>query len=408
MTRPLGAIAGILSGLSVLVALHMARGIAPLFLVLTLTALLWHLLPRPQAPRALGAWTWPLAALCLWGMISAFWAFDPAGDGLGALRLSGLMLGGVLLASMVQGLGQDQARLFRRGFVLTYAAVALLIGFDEIAGGMPVMRLSYALRGMYPPANFGFDHDTKHRAVLLALLLPGAFMAARREWGMRAGAALAALSAVLILLHKSETSLLCLLAMALAAPLAYWRPRLLTWAGLLGLALLFAVPPFLHGNMPTAREIAREHPTLSRSLLARFIIWEYAAQRIAEKPLTGHGFDAAREIGGREPARHYDFDPFPDGSVYRPLMEPIPLHTHNGVIQLWLEQGAVGAALGALVLMLVWRGLLKQNGRDRQAAAAALFVAAMMPMLSSYGLFQNWWVGTVWIAIAALKASEPA
>lgn len=405
MRFPTGALFGLLSGLSVLVALHMARGIAALFVFLALAALALHLWPKFKKPMIEGAWVWSLAALCLWGMISAFWAFDPLKDGFGALRLAGLMLGGLMLLSAVRGFNPDQTRSFRRFLVFSYAAIALLIGIDEFSGGL-IMRLSYALRGIYPPEGFGFNHDTKHRAVLLALMLPPAFWAARREWGLQAGLALAAFAAGLILLHKSETALLCLFAMALAFPLAFWRPKALTWAGLLGLALLFAAPPFLHGNMPSAREIAREFPDTSRSLLARFVIWEYAAQRIAERPFLGHGFDAAREIGGREPMRHYDFDPFPDGSIYRPLMEPIPLHTHNGVIQLWLEQGAVGALFGTLALLLVWRRLLNQPDRDKRAAQAALFVTAMMPMLSSYGLFQNWWVGSVWIAIAALNAGK--
>jgi O-antigen ligase len=158
--------------------------------------------------------------------------------------------------------------------------------------------------------------------------------------------------------------------------------------------------------MPTARDIARTFPQTPKSLLARFIVWEYAASRIHERPLIGFGFDAAREIGGREPLRHYDFDPFPDGSTYRPLMEPIPLHTHNGVIQLWLELGGIGALIGALALMLAWRRGLQIVDPWQRAGSASLFIAAMVPMLSSYGLFQAWWVGSVWIGITALAAQE--
>ncbi len=404
MNRWGAALFGLLSALPVLIALHMARGVAPLFSLLGVAALALHFLPNRQKLRLEAPYLWLMAGLCLWALASAIWAFDPINNGFGALRLGLLMLGGLLLVSLAGGMTAEQARLFRRAFVLAYATIALLIAFD-LASGMLVMRASYALRGMFPPEPFDFSHDTKHRAVLLALLLPPAFLAARREWGLKATIPLALIVTFMIQLHHSETSFLCLIGMGIAAPLAFWRPRPLLWAGLLGLGLLFALPPFLHGNMPTAREIARQFPDTSKSLLARFIIWEYAAERIREHPLAGLGFDAAREIGGREPMRHYDFDPFPDGTTYRPLMEPIPLHTHNGVIQLWLELGAVGAILGGLLLALAWRGGLRKTDPWQRAGSAALFMAAMAPMLSSYGLFQNWWVGSVWIAIAALEAS---
>ncbi|MBF0268020.1 MAG: O-antigen ligase family protein [Alphaproteobacteria bacterium] len=407
MNRWGAALFGLLSALPVLIALHMARGVAPLFSLLGLAALALHLWPQRQRLRLEAPYLWLMTGLCLWALASALWAFDPVANGFGALRLGLLMLAGLLLVSLAGGMTADQSRLFCRTFVVAYAAIALLIAFD-LASGMPVTRASYALRGMFPQDDFDFSHDTKNRAVLLALLLPPAFLAARREWGLKTSLPLACLALLLILLHHSETSLLCVIGMAAAAPLAFWRPKPLLWAGLLGLGLLFALPPLLHGNMLTAREIARQFPDTSKSLLARFIIWEYAAERIREKPLAGLGFDAAREIGGREPMRHYDFDPFPDGATYRPLMEPIPLHTHNGVIQLWLELGAVGAVLGGLLLALAWRGGLRKADPWQRAGSAALFMAAMAPMLSSYGLFQNWWVGSVWIAIAALQAQDAA
>ncbi|MDK9721124.1 MAG: O-antigen ligase family protein [Rhodospirillales bacterium] len=405
MNRGLAILFGVLAGLPILIALHMARGVAPLFALLCLGALALHLWPRRQALAVAGPYAPLLAAFCLWAVLSALWSFDILADGWGALRLGLMMAGGLLLVSAANRLDARQGMLFRRAFALTYAALALLIAVD-LASGMQVMRVSYALRNMYPPPDFNYTPDSKHRAVMLAVLLAPAFLAARREWGLKAALPLAAGAAGIILLHHSETSLICLVGLALAAPFAFKLPRLALWSGIVGLALLFAAPPFLHERMPEPVEIQRAHPWLSPSLLHRFVIWDYALGRIAERPVLGFGFDAAREIGGREPKRHYYFDTLPDGKKLHPYFEPIPLHTHNGIIQLWLELGGVGAAIAVLLLILTWKGALATSDPWRRAGSAALFVAAMGPMLSSYGLFQAWWVGSVWIAIAALRAEQ--
>jgi O-antigen ligase len=405
MTRRCVVAYGILSALPVLIALHMARGVAPLFALLGASALLFHFWPKRSAVAVERMPLYPLAGLCLWALISSLWAFDPAADGLGALRLCVMMLGGTLLVSAANGLGAGEAGSFRRSFALSYFVLLALILFDQAILNHPVTRLSYALRGMEPPDIFDFSHDIKHRAVLLAVLLGPVCLAAYREWGVRA--ALFALFAAggVILSHGSETPSLSLIA-ALLAALLTWRLQVFSrWAGIAALLILFAAPPFLQGHAPTAQDIARSFPQTPKSLLARILIWDYALGRIAERPVLGFGFDAAREIGGREPARHFDFDPFPDGTIYRPLMEPIPLHTHNGVIQLWLELGAPGALLGALSLIALWMGICKIEDSQKRMAGAALFASAMMPMLSSYGLFQAWWVGSVWIALAALQGA---
>ncbi|MBF0166160.1 MAG: O-antigen ligase family protein [Alphaproteobacteria bacterium] len=401
------ALFGLLSALPVLIALHMARGVAPLFVVMAVFALAWHVWPQRHALTVGKPYLFLLAAFCLWAILSALWAFDPVSNGLGALRMGALMLGGLFLVSSARRLDEAQARLFRRFFILAYVVILLLIAIDLLSG-MQILRLSYALRGIYPAEDFNFSHDAKHRAVLLALLLPPAFLAARHEAGLKWTLGLAALAALVIAAHRSETAILCLLAGPLAALLAFLRPKPVLWAGLIGLTVLFAAPAALMNNPPSAQAFGHAHPELSPSLRHRFAIWEYALGRISERPILGHGFDAAREIGGREPKRHLDLGIDFYGHRYTPYFEPIPLHTHNGVIQLWLELGAVGAVIGAALLMLAWKGALSKADPLRRAGSVALFATAMVPMLSSYGLFQNWWVGSVWIALAALETETGA
>lgn len=406
MNRWTASLFGLMSALPILISIHMARGAATLFTIMAAAALGLHFWPRRFPLAVARPYLLLMAALCLWAVLSALWAYDLRADGLGALRLCAMMAGGLVLVSLARRLNPDEARRFRRFFVLAYAAIAGLIAFDLLSG-MQVMRLTYAWRGMTVPASFTFVHDTKHRAILMAILMAPAFLAAKREWGLRAALPLAAVASLLVVAHRSETALLALAGGMIAAPLSFWRPKATLWAGLAGLVLLFLLPPFLPGNLPTAQEFGQAHPEVSTSLRHRLAIWEYALNRVTERPILGHGFDAAREIGGREPKRMIELGTI-HGVPYQPYFEPIPLHTHNGVIQLWLELGAVGALIGGLLLTLLWRRIHTLADPWERAGRTALFVAVMAPVLSSYGLFQAWWVGTLWLAIAALEAENAA
>ena len=71
----------------------------------------------------------------------------------------------------------------------------------------------------------------------------------------------------------------------------------------------------------------------------RLLIWSFAGDRIAERPLIGWGLDASRAIPGGD-------DPIRPGESW------MPLHPHNAALQLWLELGVPGAVLFALLAAL--------------------------------------------------------
>jgi O-antigen ligase len=63
----------------------------------------------------------------------------------------------------------------------------------------------------------------------------------------------------------------------------------------------------------------------------------------------------------------------------------LPLHTHNGPLQIWLELGLVGALLAtALVLALGWQAT---SPGSAGAFACAIAIASL-----SYGVWQGWWL----------------
>lgn len=139
---------------------------------------------------------------------------------------------------------------------------------------------------------------------------------------------------------------------------------------------------------------------------ARLDIWEFAAQKILQKPFLGWGFDSSRHFG-----------------------KPIPLHPHNMSIQVGLELGYIGLFL----LAAVWVLLILRIGRGAQGAPAeaffelrelskaeaslqtdprpyalatlsAVFVIAQL----SFGIWQEWWLALMALVTAIYLMARTA
>lgn len=170
-------------------------------------------------------------------------------------------------------------------------------------------------------------------------------------------------------------------------------------AGLL--AGLLLVPPALifSGTADKLPSIAEEHFDLSTNETHRFYITRFALEHIAERPLFGHGFDSSRAI--------------PGGKIEEFTNAPaLPLHPHNAVLQIWLELGAVGAVIAGAIVVFVFGGMRAfLNDRATAASANSAFTAFVTIALLSYGIWQNWWLMTAWLAamlVAVAARTEPS
>ncbi|HBA43609.1 MAG TPA: hypothetical protein DCZ07_11605, partial [Alphaproteobacteria bacterium] len=100
----------------------------------------------------------------------------------------------------------------------------------------------------------------------------------------------------------------------------------------------------------------------------------------------------------------------PDGSdIAYPNVTLLPLHPHNGALQIWLELGLPGALITAALLLALGFGIAALPlPTPQRAAATAAFTATLCLILLSFGLWQNWWQASFWLLLILFGlASQP-
>ena len=364
------------------------RILAPIALICFAATILlaWREGWRPSRPPAL---VWPALALLAWAAVSVIWAPE-AGRALDTVLRLGLSLALALLAADALA-DTPSSPLVPRAAAL---GLALGIGaalFDDLSGH----ALRAAVRGISEPsATLAFG--LKNAASVIALLLPIAVFASSLALWQRLGLALAGAGVVILL--PGESAKLAVLAGLGIGFAAYLAPRITRRGLAVGSALLILGLPWLLGA-----GLPRDVAGLPNSAAHRLMIWDFAAERIAERPLLGWGMESSRNIpGGKEGPDAATRSAF--GLTSAPAVQwsahaqLLPLHPHNLALQVWLEFGVVGAVLMALLLGVVALGL-------PSAAGCGAFAAALVISMLSYGAWQYWWVaGLLLAAVAAMAA----
>jgi len=104
------------------------------------------------------------------------------------------------------------------------------------------------------------------------------------------------------------------------------------------------------------------------------------------------------------PANHHcDDADRPDGIALS--SQVLPLHSHNAILQVWIELGGVGAALGfGPLIFVIWRAFRDPAWRTppAQAMIAGTMTAAVSVSLISFGIWQEWFLSGLFIAAAFL------
>ena len=375
-------------------------GMAPAMAILGLVTAILGTTKARDYREPMSGWFWGLMLFALWAAASSLWSRYPVPGGWDVLTSNPVkLLLGVVLYTVAAGAVLQTARL-RPVFVQRLAVGAmvalLVITIIDLATG-------YGLSFLFDPVGVGEDPERRrgdaeqnvgHGITMACLLLSGAGVAVWRLLSVHGRtvqwAGVALLGAALLvasILGGLWIGMLCTLAVAAVSALAVYFPRTATMLAFAGAALTLILAPVI-GRL-CAGMSAGAKADLPFSWEHRVEGWAYVTERIFERPLLGHGFDAVRTFDAVKDIRGYD-------------MSLVSLHPHNAGLHIWVEAGAIGVGLAVFALILLARQTLEWVGESRaRAIASAGFVTAATLICSiSYGVWQEWWWASLFLAAA--------
>ncbi len=366
-----------------------SRGFAPAVAFMGLLCL-WQAKPSDKDCIGLGL----LAAIAIWAGVTGLWSpASPAPlQGLALANLEQLerftavhmALEVVVAGGFVLAAAQMQERTAERALdwlgygLMTLAAILVVEG---VTHARLYLAIKIWLREPVRP-----DIAVRNVAVagyaVATLLWPVAVSLWRQNKRAWVGAlALAVVFSTFFLRGDSPSIALAISALVFFAVYRLGRPAVLGMAVLA--AVYFLATPWLMIAMKKAGLFAAMSEHLPLSWVARLNIWGFTTNGITQAPWAGWGMDASRSFPGF-----------------------IPLHPHNGAVQIWFELGLVGAALAAAFwAFLFWR-ISEDANKQRLFAATACATATVFLVIGaiSFSLWQEWWIALGAFAMAACVA----
>ena len=359
-------------------------GFAPMVSLTGLLAIPLFFGPARRWPLPL----WPVVILALmmfWAAISRSWSPYVDTHSVTARTAFKITAQIALSLTMISGLLLLPAKAARKAAAVLAAALVVLslILLADAASGVRIYRALKLMIDQPISYELGRRNIAQGCYVIALLFWPAAYAAGRLGWRV----AIFPLSLMVLAVVVGEHVLLAdapLMALA-AGGLAWLAVR---WIGPLAARLLvvcgialFCLAPLVIQEGVRNGAIDWLHGKAPASWDARLDIWTFVCALVAEHPLRGWGLDASRSFGSA-----------------------IPLHPHNGPLQIWLELGAAGAALTAALIGWIGSVLASQArvNSSLAAAGAGSLTAYLVIGSLSFGVWQEWWLALGGLAAACV------
>lgn len=344
----------------------------------------------PSSDRVLLWLAVAFAGLC-WATV--LWSIVPDRSWRGALQITGIFAASIVVLGNRPPSERTADTLFR-SMPIAFALGAAIIALDAATG---YHLQSFVAGGRStPPAKYNRGAN-----YLVLIAWPLLARASSRRDGP--GVLLLAVSAVFALVFGlSATGRAAALvgAVALGASLL---SRRIVWTCLAAATAVLAVfMPLLVWLLAENRAFVASRllvtPHLRQSGLHRLEIWDYMAARVFERPILGWGLWSSTAV------------PIHPDEISRYLYANAQgIYPHNQWLQLWLETGAIGAALAltlALVALARTRRFLAPN---LQPFGYAAFASALTISLANFEITtDSWWAALVASAYLFAALGRPA
>lgn len=312
-------------------------------------------------------------------LISFIWSITPKDSFTCALGMVALVGGAIIAANACKVIEPPSPRV-AKWFACSLLLACVLVMLEMLPEGGAVQMLLKVAGN----EDIYFLDKTINRTLCALAMLVWPAMLALRNAGYSKSAWLVMLPVVvapIFLLHSLSAK------MGIVAGVAVWA-LVARFPQAVPRTLRFAVPAILL-LWPVAFTFGQEALTSSSfynrlpiSSQHRVEIWHFTLGKVAEKPLLGWGMNTARSIPGHAELNEHG-------------RTNMPLHPHNSIMQLLLEQGIIGLLLNVMAVALLlrhWQQVVTTPGL-REAVGASI-VAYIAIGFTAFGLWQTWWAAT--------------
>jgi O-antigen ligase len=347
-----------------------------------------------------------LGLFLLWAATSLLWTPEFLRGTRSVAKLVLIFAGGILAIDSAWKLAPAERRRCGTALVIGVTATFIYLAVDIYSNGI--------IRGAFLNAlgQDGFQRHMLNRPVSIVVLLlwPALIVVKYRYPGWAVWLCLV-LAIGLLAGSENATALVALTAGALVysiASISKFLPalRVVSAAGIV--VSVLALPLF--SGMSDKIESWNALSGVENSFVHRLYIWDFAASRALEKPAMGWGIEATRGL-----ARHIKPQGVPSGTetpieARRRFFKAnrLPLHPHSAGLQIWVELGVIGVILfGGFLGWLCWcAGNRKQFGAA-SPALLALIVTGFAISSSGFGIWQSWWMSSIWLTAILTFAVTP-
>ena len=339
---------------------------------------------RPQFCKA--AWLIAGGIMIMMGL-SFLWAYAPDMVEKRVPKTALLLIGMAALVSLLQSLKPQQLNLFRHIFppVVVVSGIVLVIDLYSFGGVYKILHADLSPESL---VEFNLSHLNRNVVIFSFSALMALFIRfPDLKTGKKSRIYTALLMALLILIFLGKDSQSAQLSLLFAGGIFMLYPlfpvkHIFFWRLIQAafITLLMATPWLTQWAFAWVATAASENTWLSQGYAAhRMEIWDYISRYALQKPVLGYGVEATQAIK--------DFD---SPLLYTPIN--YVLHPHNFAVQLWIEFGATGAALGGALLCILtekFRTLPPYPAR----VAFTVLMTALLVFAISHGMWQGWWLG---------------
>ncbi len=379
---------GFAAALAPVVGVYAPLALAAGVLIIALFAVATRFARDRTWPRPARAPTIIIALAVIWSATSFIWSIDPSLLSIVKLaRLAALLLAGLVLVDCARAMRPEEVRIFEKCMFFGFGLAIVVLVVDLTTNAL-ILRSFIGKSGEWGGVSFRYNRGT---TVMALMLWPVVLAATRRSLWL--AAAIWAGTFAVIALFDSNAAKLGVLGGGLCVALSGFSPRRMASFAAAGIVAVMLATPFSLGWVNAIKEAPIGTLPIPNSSHHRLLIWKFTADRIAERPVLGWGFNSSRSIPGNKK----------DIAFASPAL---PLHPHNAWLQWTLELGVVGALLGAAIMAwLCLRARAEDFDWRETGATLGLVVATFLISGVAYGIWQSWWIGTMFFAASFLAAS---